>query len=89
MIESSLGGVVLCGQGGVDEVVDGVLVGAVGCSQRGRDRRVGVGELGESGAPQPGVQSGEESGLGESGGGDAVAEGAVAALDEAVGGEPS
>ena len=66
------------------EVVEGGLVGAVSDAQPGRGRRVGVGELGESGAQEVVVGVGEQQRVRQSGGGDLVAAGSGDACDEPV-----
>ena len=71
------------------QVVEGRLVGAGRCPQRGWPRRAGVGEFGQSGAEQVVVGVGEQQGVLEADVGDLVAAGFRDALDEAVGAEAS
>ena len=70
------------------DVVEGLLVGAVGGPQPGRGGRVGVGGFGEPGPQEMVVGVGEQQRAGQAGVGDLVAAGPGHPVDEPVGVEP-
>jgi hypothetical protein len=75
-----------CGESGVlGELIEGALVVVRGGAQSAGCGRVGVGELGQAGLQESGVQVGEQHGVVQSG--DPVAVGARDAGDQAVGAE--
>lgn len=85
--ESSLG---LCGKSCLlGELVECALVAAGGGAQWGGLRRVGIGESGQPGLQQPGVDVGQQHRVVQPGVGDSVAVGPRDADDQSVAAEPA